>query len=431
MPPRIIQVFEHETLRYPGQRNGVAFTEVDFRALVRFNERHRNRYFTVLHQGVRFSQYVGVVQVGSLTVEILPKADRETAPGTEAESQACWQGVLLDMLRECRLLRGVASPAPLHCPPGSILEAYLDAFLTETEALLRKGLVKKYRSEEANQDVLKGSLQFSRHLRENAVHPERFYVRHQTYDARHPLYRVLRGALQLFPRLTGQPRLVGQAQRLASHLPPTAGERVDERTFAAIRLDRKTEGYRAALDLARLILLGYQPDLRGGREHTLAILFDMNALFEAYIYNQLKGVESGTVRVEKQVAAYFWENKRVRPDIVIRTLGEKAEPVTYVVDTKWKALRQPQPDDDDLKQMYVYNQYYRAAKSVLLYPATRGLGETHGSFRLGNPFLSDDPAKQAHGCTLQFVQLVQDGKLRKDLGASLLKGILGGQGAAG
>ena len=283
--------------------------------------------------------------------------------------------------------------------------------------------MKQYRATEGNREVLKGSLHFSRHLRENAVHPERFYVRHQTYDTVHPIHRLLRQALQLFPRLTGHSLLTERAHRLGLHFPPVAEGCADERAFAAIRLDRKTLAYRPALDLARLILLGYQPDLRGGRAHTLAILFDMNALFEEYIYRQLKETESDSIRVQRQVATYFWENKRVRPDIVIHQLN-RVGTVNYVVDTKWKVLRQPQPDDDDLKQMYVYNQYYRAAKSVLLYPEVHGLGETHGSFHLGNPFLSDDPTKQAHGCTLQFVQLVQDGKLRKHLGASLLARIL-------
>jgi 5-methylcytosine-specific restriction enzyme subunit McrC len=203
MPRRLIRVFEYEILRYPGERDGVPFTEADFRALVRFNEQHGNRYFTVVHRGVQFSHYVGVLQVGNLTLEILPKADQESP--TE-ESKLRWQRVLLDMLDECRLLKTDTGPAALlHTRPGSVLEVYLQQYLLEVETLLRQGLIKKYRPAEGNQEVLKGSLHFSRHLRENAVHQERFFVRHQTYDRQHPVNQLLCQAPPHHPSRSGHP----------------------------------------------------------------------------------------------------------------------------------------------------------------------------------------------------------------------------------
>jgi 5-methylcytosine-specific restriction enzyme subunit McrC len=423
MPRRLIRVFEYETLRYPGERNGVPFTESDFHALVRFNEQHGNRYFTVVHQGVRFSHYVGVLQVGKLTLEILPKADQHSAG---EESKVRWQGVLLEMLEECRLLTVHKGPqASLLTSPGSLLEVYLQSFLEEMEHLLRQGLVKQYRTTASNQDTLKGSLHFSRHLRENAVHQERFFVRHQTYDRQHPIHQLLYQALCLLPLFTTQPELAGQASRLAACFPRMPQLQVSDRTFSAIRLDRKTRSYQTALNLARLLLLGYRADVRGGEDHALSILFDMNALFEEYIYWQLKAAETDTIRVERQESTFFWAHKRVRPDILIRQLDASTGKTTnYIVDTKWKVLTRLQPDDDDLKQMYVYNQYYRAAKSVLLYPEVHQLGTMRGNFHLANPFLSQDPSGQIHGCEIRFVQVVENGRLRRNLGASLLAEML-------
>ncbi len=419
MQRHLLRVFEYETLRYPSERNGVAFTEEQFNALVLFNERHQNQYFTVVHQGIRFSHYVGVIQTGNLTIEILPKADQDEPTD---ENRMRWQSILLDMLRECSLLK--AEPpclASVQLRTGSLLDIYLEAFLAEIEMLLRRGLLAQYRRTEGNLSTLKGSLHFNRHIQHNTVHQERFYVRHQTYDNRLLLHQVLYQALLLLPKLTNNALTLKQARRLTLLFPAQPDWVVTETTFEAIRLDRKTQLYQTALSLARLLLLHYQPDVRGGTHHTLAILFDMNVLFEEYIYRQLKKAESDTVLIERQVPTDFWAHKRVKPDILIRQLDTR---MNYIVDTKWKMLRHSQPDEDDLKQMYVYNQYYCAAKSILLYPHVSEAKTMYGVFHQPNPFLSHDPTKQAHGCEVRFVQLVEAGRLRKGLGDFLLNSIL-------
>jgi 5-methylcytosine-specific restriction enzyme subunit McrC len=52
---------------------------------------------------------------------------------------------------------------------------------------------------------------------------------------------------------------------------------------AQLQMDRTTERYRKAIQLVRFIILTYSPDLRSGSEHVIAILFDMNRVFERFI----------------------------------------------------------------------------------------------------------------------------------------------------
>ena len=94
-----IQVFEHQYLRVGEEVQGVRFTPAHFEALARHADIGEGKYFTVLHQGIRFSSYVGVLQAGTLTIEILPKASR---PGQQY--YGIWQQALLEMLKDCRLL---------------------------------------------------------------------------------------------------------------------------------------------------------------------------------------------------------------------------------------------------------------------------------------------------------------------------------------
>ena len=87
-----IQVFEHESLRV-GQKG---FTGDQWEALIKLNELHEGKYFNVIHKGIKFTEYVGVIQTNGITLEILPKIDKEE--GTD------WREVLIAMLKVCKKL---------------------------------------------------------------------------------------------------------------------------------------------------------------------------------------------------------------------------------------------------------------------------------------------------------------------------------------
>jgi len=94
---KFIQVFEHQRLKCDDSGD---FRKYHFDAMVRFNDLHQNKYFTIGHNGIVFKNYVGVIQVGGLTIEILPKADKKA----DAD-KSLWQSVLLNMLKVCKRIR--------------------------------------------------------------------------------------------------------------------------------------------------------------------------------------------------------------------------------------------------------------------------------------------------------------------------------------
>lgn len=137
---KFIQVFEHQKLKYDKSGD---FRECHFDAMVKFNELHQNKYFTIGHNGIIFKNYVGVVQIGGLTIEILPKADKKA----DADKNL-WQSVLLNMLKVCRRIQVESvSETQLKKRYHSILDVYFELYLADIERLANKGLIKRYQKE--------------------------------------------------------------------------------------------------------------------------------------------------------------------------------------------------------------------------------------------------------------------------------------------
>ncbi|PZR31109.1 MAG: restriction endonuclease [Azospira oryzae] len=414
--PRTIKVFEHEQLKIHANARGEKLEEHELSKLYEFNDQHGSQYFIGIRDGVKFTSYVGVIQIGGLTLEILPKADRYVYNKEDHKiATTRWRNVLLQMLAITqRIPVESVSEASLEKRHHSIIDLYFQFFLNEVQKLLHRGLAKKYRSASGNLPVLKGRLDFNRNIQQNLIHRERFYTDHHVYDQDHLLNQILLRALVILDRITTSPFIKDKLARTLLDFPEVKQIHIQKHHFDCIIENRKTIPYREALKIARMIILNYSPDIKGGGENMLALLFDMNKLWEEYIYRSLLRVKPGDVTINFQNSKTFWQSeslrKTIRPDLVIRRGSE-----IFVIDTKWKIINSLNPDDDDLKQIFTYNLYWRSYHSILLYPSTSCEFPSHyGKYHEG--FDSE------HGCSLAFVEVLNEtGALNKNCGEFILE----------
>lgn len=364
-------------------------------------------YFDLIRNGVRFKQFVGVIQVGKYTIEVLPKIDKEN------QSDEVWKNILITMLRQSGLIYSDApSQADLNLKSNSILDLYFEIFIKECEFLLKRGLVKKYRKIESNQNALRGSIVFSRHISKNLVHKERFWTRNTVYDRQYLLNQILYKALSLIGSLSIANVLKSRLGALLLDWPEMDDVKVNDLIFSKIQYDRKTLPYKKAIEIARLILLNYHPDIVSGKNNVLALMFDMNILWEKWVGQRMQRfIEKGD-KIHLQNSKDFWRpddkrfySKTLRPDIILYR-GEKL----IIMDTKWKIPKDDKPADDDLKQMFAYNQRFNSQKSILIYP-----GKKEG--------YSGDYYEDNGVCELRFLDVIENSILSeyslKELMASL------------
>ncbi|MBN1132362.1 MAG: hypothetical protein JXA39_04745 [Bacteroidales bacterium] len=407
-----IKVFEHQYLKIGEE----GFEQTHFDRLVYYNELHENKYFTAGHRKIKFTNYVGVLQVGNLTIEILPKADNSS-------DYDKWTHALLTMLFICRKISVRSlTEAYVKIRSASILDIIFESFLEEVEYLISTGLVKGYRFKSSNKTTLKGRILFNQHLMKNIVHREQFFIRYESYDYNIVWNKILKKALVIMLGILHNATLRSRTEKLLWYFDDIDSRRINEKTFLNLRYNRKTEGYRKSIKLAELIILSYSPDIQFGRNNVLAVLFDMNSLFEEYVYRILKKEEQVyhkiNLKIEAQLSKFFWNKRKIRPDIILE-YGE-VDTRKVIIDTKWKMLTDYTPSDDDLRQMYAYNLYFDCEKSVLLYPMTNLVNQEPVYYE---PALA---VAKEHACQLIFADLFDNsGNARKSIAVDLLRSVLG------
>lgn len=405
---KTIQVFEYETIRVGS--NGL--NQEQFDLLAKFNDRHQGQYYSTGYNSIRFTNYVGVLQVAGLTIEILPKAGK-------VSNRQLWHDVLLQMLKISGFLNmRTMSEADLKMRKGSLFDVYLEVFLTHCRNIQQEGLVRQYLLHASNQNALRGRLLFNEQLIRNLIRKDRFFTASQNYTRDNVFNQILCKALMIVGKIAGASTLRKEAAMLCLQMEDISEKDFTPYSFSRLKYDRTNERYRDAINLAELIILNYLPDLQGGNRSVLALLFPMEALFESYVASVLKRAALNTpCKISTQRSKHFWRGdqgglKTIRPDIVVEWKGESGSR-RVVLDTKWKLPNNKLPSDGDLKQMFAYNEYFDAEASNLVYPAMRSHSVRSGRF-----------VKAKHGaCSMWYIRIIdtESKGINQNLGREMLE----------
>lgn len=328
--------------------------------LEKLNKKNDAKYYTIYSDRIKFKQYVGLLQVGDLSIEVLPKIDKD-------DDKTKWRHVLIDMLRMCSKIKiDSMSFANQKLENSSLFEIFIRNFLEEVKMLIREGLNKKYRKTDDNINFYRGKLLVNNQIKYNHLHKERFYCEFNTFDYDNKMNQIIKRALDILLKMNISASLQDTLKSIILDLPEISSKKITKSDFDNLVFDRAGEKYKEAISLAKLIILNYQPD-GTGQENTLAIFFNMNELFEEYIFRILRRYTDLNPKFKepRRFCEFNELDKRgIRSDIYIESRNT-------VIDTKWKLLKNDSVKEiasSDLMQMYTYSKFFNCNRSILLYP---------------------------------------------------------------
>ena len=329
--------------------------------------------------GVAAANYVGIITTRRGTVlEILPKIDLGSAPGSDHEST---RRLFLQMLLCWRRFQ----KAP-RLPESGIrtvrrfpmLEVFVRRFLDSLNALARAGLARRYVAVEENLPYLRGRLLFREQVRENLVNRARFYVAHDVLSVNRPANRLIHSALvRLKPlvRDTENRRMLGSLGQLMeiAEVPQAASTHAD---WQRHRVDRSMPHYGPVMQWVGLFLFGQGLATYSGRHRNLSLLFPMEEVFEDFVTHSFRRFQT-TCSVAAQGPPKYLARRMdgrdafmMKPDISL----QKSNRVAFVLDAKWKRIDPSADapkhgiDQGDMYQLYAYGKRYGCDAVALVYP---------------------------------------------------------------
>ncbi|WP_232817655.1 McrC family protein [Helicobacter burdigaliensis] len=247
-----------------------------------------------------------------------------------------------------------------------LFEVFIAMFLDEFFSVYKKGLKKDYVSIEENRKFLKGKLHFSKHLKQNLIHKERFFTSSDEFVLDIAPNRLIKSTLNLLKSKTiaNKFRILKALQML---------ENVEFSTNYtkdfSCKISRHFNYYENLLLWCKIFLRNQTFTPFCGKNEAFALLFPMERLFENYVAYMLKKANLNLNIKAQSSEKYLLQQDneshfRLKPDLKLELSNQ-----TIIADTKWKILTKIEEiSQSDLYQMFAYATKYKAKEVWLIYP---------------------------------------------------------------
>jgi 5-methylcytosine-specific restriction enzyme subunit McrC len=432
-----LTLFEHEFRRFD-------WTDRDCARL----EQMRNALGTeVLRATVRngkkviqADQRVGVIRLGSRTIQVLPKIYRSEETTEEAtRAHEATHNLLYLLAYAGQLPIREYTLAPLLKRGNDWFEILTRLFASHLLEEWQRGAYRNYRIVEDDLSVLKGKWRIVDQLR-RPLRQHIFAVAYDEFTADNSLNRIFRFVTERLWHLTrdnSNHQMLGELRQWLEEVRLLPHMTVAEASTSI--LTRLNQRYAPLLNLARLFLEGGSLQLAAQDFTTFSFVFDMNQLFEAFIVNfirrhrseifqEMPALQDCDLLLQSHGTSFYLAHREtsqpvflLKPDLAFRS---QAKQFPLLIDTKYKRL-----DNTDLKlgisqadfyQMYAYARRYDCPRVLLLYPQTT---EMPRSLRASFPLQTTDKVIEAATVNLRVTLSSSQGRQKL---IDELKSILGG-----
>lgn len=358
-----ITIFEYERLSIKQHRNDQLhhITSEDATQLQNIFV-HDVPVFIRRNNYVAAQQWVGIVNLPGLTIEILPKI-------SFCESAFQNRKILVNMLCTVdHITLSLPQRASVSIESYGFRDLMIYNYIVLIEQYVKESLIMDYVKITKTQSLLRGKIDFRDQFNRAEEFPTKFKCTYSKYLKDNKINQLLLCALNQMFNDTDNSQLRNKIKKLLlefSDIQNTSRNGVLKENITFNSVNARIQ---SPVCFARLYLKNLSTSLNAGVQDVQFMLFDMNKLYEQYIYCCYRKIYGNQVKyqyAQKYLLKSTSGKKYVllRPDIIL-----KRNNAITILDAKWKQLH-GFAKESDIYQMNAYGTAFEHTQAVyLLYP---------------------------------------------------------------
>lgn len=363
------------------------FSDSDLRILKKFNDgiqrAEKADALTITYGKIYTYSFVGVIQIGTKRIEILPKLfnpelnqllttlsleEREKVTNIARKN-------LFSLLSFSGMIPYYKSGMAQYGKERDFFEFLIALFLTDLETVIGPHFHHEYVNESDDLPHIKGKLNFQQQAVKLPSQLHTFSCNFDEFSIDNPLNRLIKAALQRIQDLCRNEENKKRAFNFYSLMYEIQDEEINPSYLSQLHFNRLNEDFKGIVEFCWMILFGSTYSVEEGPQSYYALIFDMNLVFEKYITKLLRhSLQEYTFHYQEDLHlasehhpefAFVRNTKRLIPDIIVKEQGVSIG----IIDTKYKPdLSKGYISNADTYQMMAYCVANESDKALLLYP---------------------------------------------------------------
>lgn len=311
---------------------------------------------------VAAQQWVGVVDLQGLSIEVLPKI-------SFCESSLQNRKILINMLCTVDHIT-LSSPreSSVSIESFGFRDLMIYNYIVLLEQYVKSSLILDYVKITKTQSVLRGKIDFRQQFNRPEEFPTKFKCTYSKYLKDNKINQLLLCALTQMFNDTGSSQLRYRIKKLTHEFSDIQNVSRDIALKTHIAFNSINSRIQSPVCFARLYLENLSVGFSAGKQKAQFMLFDMSKLYERYVYCCYHKIYGSHVNYQyaKKYLVKSSSGRRyilLRPDIVL-----KRDDCLTILDTKWKRIH-GFAKESDIYQMNAYGTSFDGCRAVyLLYP---------------------------------------------------------------
>lgn len=326
------------------------------------------------------ANYVGVIKYKKYQFEILPKLlAKDNQNNTSILKNLFFMLSYTKKLeiKQTELAKMTESQNPF-------LEILISHYANTLYDLYLRCIPKNYIVQDENLNFLKGKLNFSEHIRRNNSNQAKFQCKYDEFCEDTLLNQMFLFVTTMLKKITQSPNNRKKLKLIETILSEVSFKQITYQQVKSLSLTRNQECFFQPFRLAKMFLQNASIEMSSRKFSTISILFDMNELFEEFIYRFIDK-NKGAINPQIKSVSYQKGKRLIKnvENLIDNNLSENKLGNTYldmfiefidyrkvIIDTKYK-LHDGEKNyfsNSDIFQMVTYENIHDTKFAILLYP---------------------------------------------------------------